>query len=299
MFVGLDVGGTFIKSALLDENGKILRRGKTPTESQSGPDRVIENIRNAIYSVIEEGTTAIGVGMPGLVDMETGIVRIPPNFKEWDEVNLKSPLEKEFKVPVYIGNDANNYGLGEWQFGAGRGYKNLVVLTLGTGVGGAIILNGRLYVGSRYAAGELGHITIVSDGPQCNCGNRGCLESFIGTQYLLHRASILLRRSFDEVRELYDLAVSGNFTAKELFREYGRYLGIALTNFVHIFDPDIIILGGGVVNSFELFKDSMTEEMGKRVMKIPGRKNVVVKGKLGDDAGILGSFYLAKKNGRV
>ncbi len=299
MIIGIDVGGTFIKSALMSLDGKIQAKGKALTEAQKGPGKVIENIKDAIRSVWTEGVTAIGIGMPGLVDMTTGIVRIPPNFKDWIEVDLKSPIENEFGVPTYIGNDANNYGLGEWQFGAGKGFNNLIVLTLGTGVGGAIILNGKLYVGSRYAAGELGHVTIVTDGPQCNCGNRGCLESFIGTHYLLHRASVLLKRNFREVRELYELAVSGNWVARELFKEYGMYLGVALTNFIHIFDPDAIILGGGVVNSFDLFKDSMFSEINKRVMKIPGRENLVLKSKLGDEAGILGSFYLARKNGRV
>ena len=299
MIIGVDVGGTYIKSALLDDNGKILKRGREKTEAHEGPLTVIKNIKSSIASVWEAGVVSIGIGMPGLVDMSTGVVRIPPNFKDWDEVNLREPIEDAFKVNVFIGNDANNYALGEWQFGAGRGYENLVVLTLGTGIGGALILNGRLYVGSLYAAAELGHMTIEIDGPQCNCGNRGCVESFIGTPYFLKRAGLLLKKNFSEVKELYDMAVNGNKLALELFKEYGRYLGVAITNYIHIFDPDVVILGGGVSNAFELFKDSMFEEIEKRVMKIPGREANVKRALLGDDAGILGSFFLAKNNGRV
>ncbi len=299
MIVGVDVGGTFIKSAILDESGAILKRGRVETNADRGPDRVIANIIKSIEYVWSDDVKAIGIGMPGLVDMETGIVRIPPNFKDWYEVNLAEAIREKFIVDVYIGNDANNYALGEWRFGAGKGYKNLIVLTLGTGIGGALILDGKLYTGSRFAAGELGHMSIEIDGPQCNCGNRGCLESFIGTNYFLRRANLLLKREFKLVEEVYNLALEGNKVAKELFNEFGRYLGVAITNYIHIFDPDVIILGGGVSKSFELFKKSMFDEIEKRVMKIPGRENLVLTATLEDDAGILGSFYLAKSHGRV
>ncbi len=299
MIVGVDVGGTFIKSAVLDESGVILKRGRVNTQADGGPDRVVNNIIKSIEYVWSIDVSSIGIGMPGLVDMDSGVVRIPPNFEGWDEVNLAEAIRRKFLVDVFVGNDANNYALGEWQFGAGRGYKNLIVLTLGTGIGGALILDGKLYTGSRFAAGELGHMTIEIDGPQCNCGNRGCLESFIGTNYFLRRANLLLRKNFALVEEVYDLALEGNKIALELFNEFGRYLGIAITNYIHIFDPDVIILGGGVSKSFDLFKESMFKEIDKRVMKIPGRENLVLTASLEDDAGILGSFYLAKNHGRV
>ncbi len=299
MIVGVDVGGTFIKSAILDESGFILKKGRVETDADGGPERVIANIVKSIECVWSAEVKAIGIGMPGLVDMETGIVRIPPNFKDWYEVNLADAIRKKFIVDVYIGNDANNYALGEWRFGAGKGYKNLIVLTLGTGIGGALILDGKLYTGSRFAAGELGHMSIEIEGPQCNCGNRGCLESFVGTNYFLRRANLLLKKDFKLVEEVYNLALEGNVVARELFDEFGRYLGVAITNYIHIFDPDVIILGGGVSKSFDLFKKSMFDEIDKRVMKIPGRKNLVLTATLEDDAGILGSFYLAKNHGRV
>ncbi len=299
MIVGVDVGGTFIKSAILDESGVILKRGRVKTDADLGPDRVISNIIRSIDYVWSPYVKAIGIGMPGLVDMKTGIVRIPPNFKDWYEVNLAEAIREKFATDVYIGNDANNYALGEWKFGAGKGYKNLIVLTLGTGIGGALILDGKLYTGSRFAAGELGHMSIEIEGPQCNCGNRGCLESFVGTNYFLRRANLLLKKDFKLVEEVYNLALEGNVVARELFDEFGRYLGVAITNYIHIFDPDVIILGGGVSKSFDLFKKSMFDEIDKRVMKIPGRKNLVLTATLEDDAGILGSFYLAKNHGRV
>lgn len=299
MIIGVDVGGTFIKSAILDESGVILKRGRVETDADGGPERVVANIVKSIEYLWSANVKSIGIGMPGLVNMETGVVRIPPNFRGWDEVNLVKAIQEKFLVDVFIGNDANNYALGEWRFGAGKGYKNLVVLTLGTGIGGALILDGKLYTGSRFAAGELGHMSIEIDGPQCNCGNRGCLESFIGTNYFLRRASLLLKKDFKLVKEVYNLALEGNEFAIALFNEFGRYLGVAIANYIHIFDPDVIILGGGVAKSFDLFKKSMFVEIEKRVMKIPGRENLVLSAHLEDDAGILGSFYLAKSHGRV
>ena len=306
--IGVDLGGTFIKAGRC-RDGEIEEFVKLPTEAENGPETVVENIRKAVERLRLDDTLAIGVGAPGMVDMENGIVRFPPNLPGWDEVSLASILSDKTGLPTYVGNDANLYALGEWRWGSGQGSKNLVVLTLGTGIGGGIIVDGRLLKGANFAAGEVGHITISMDGPFCRCGNRGCVESFLGRDYFITFASrqipkweghTLLSSDMELTPKLiYEYAVRGDGLARYLWREYGRILGIAIVNYAHLIDPEVVVLGGGLANAWEFFIDSLLTEVRSRLMSFPGRKLDIRKGELRDEAGLYGAAYLAVSEGQV
>ncbi len=282
---------------------------KVPTEAEQGLDKVVLNIARAIDELRTEDTMAVGLGAPGMVDTENGIVRYPPNLPGWDEVPLASILSQKVGLPVYVGNDANLYALGEWRWGAGKGLKNLVVLTLGTGVGGGIIIDGKLLKGANFAAGEVGHVTIEMNGPFCRCGNRGCVESFLGRGYFISFALRQIEKWADMTSlsptpeltpaEIYEAAKQGDKLSLFLWREYGRILGVAIVNYAHLIDPEVVIIGGGISNAWEFFIPSTMAEIKSRLMSFPGRKLSVKKGELGDEAGLYGAAYLAASEGQV
>ena len=306
--IGIDMGGTFLKAGRC-RNGEIEEFREIPTEAEKGPDAVVNNILRVISELALEDTVAVGIGAPGMVDTTNGIVRYPPNLPGWNEFPLGKILSEKTGLPVYVGNDANLYALGEWRWGAGQGARYLVVLTLGTGVGGGIIIDGKLLVGANFAASEVGHITISSDGPYCKCGNRGCVEAFLGRDYLVTfaRRQIQKWRGHTELSEdaeitpklLYELALKNDELALFVWREYGRMLGIAIVNYVHIIDPEIVVIGGGIANAWDLFINSTLEEVRSRLMSFPSRKLEIKKGILGNEAGIYGAAYLAMSEGNV
>ena len=306
-YIGIDVGGTFIKGGLVSK-GQLIDFQKIETEAERGPERVIQNIASLIERLKREDTEAAGVGVPGMVDMKNGIVRLPPNLPGWDEVHLTEKLEQMVSIPTFAGNDANFYAVGEWQFGAGIGADDLIVLTLGTGLGGGIISGGRLLLGANFAAGEVGHISIVPNGQQCRCGNRGCIEAYVGRDYLVERAKYLAQKWHSDrlsnkstlsPKLIAEAADEGDEAAKALWHEFGRMLGIAIVNYVHILDPELVVLGGGVVGAWNHFIDPLMAEVKARLMDFPERKLKVVKGALGDMAGIYGAAFVAMKRGAV
>jgi glucokinase len=300
---GIDIGGTRIKTGIFD-NGKIIKREVFPTGASQGPERVIGKI---VEFLKENRVERAGIGVPGLVEPKRGVVRIPPNLPGWVEVEMGRVIGEETGIPVFIGNDANIYALGEWRFGRGKGKRNLVVLTLGTGVGGGIIVNGKLLLGSTGGAAEVGHITLDPSGPLCNCGNRGCLEAYLGSKYLVDRAKALLKKfGKEEIEEskitpeyLSERAEEGDSVALALWDEYGFYLALGIVNLIHLFDPEIVILGGGVVNAFKFFSGRMRNELKRRLMHFEGRKIRIEVSKLGDDAGVYGAYYYAEREGDV
>ncbi len=306
--IGIDLGGTFIKAGRCRE-GEIEEYVEYPTEAERGPERVVSNIVKAIKELSLEDTLAVGIGAPGMVDMDSGIVRYPPNLPGWGEFPLARKIAESVGIPAYVGNDANLYALGEWRWGAGQGARYLVVLTLGTGVGGGIIVDGRLLKGANFAGGEVGHITISSDGPYCKCGSRGCVEAYLGRDYLTTLAKRQIPKwqghtALSEQHEitpklLYELAVNGDELALFLWKEYGRMLGIAIVNYVHIIDPEIVVIGGGISNAWEFFIKSALDEVRSRLMSFPSRKLEIKKGVLGNKAGIYGAAYLAMSEGVV
>ena len=271
----------------------------------------------------------VGLGAPGLIIAETGVVHFSPNFPGWTDIPLVDYVNTELAKlslsntgvahdlyarpngkyePVLkaMDNDVNAMTLGEFRHGAGVGYKNIVALTLGTGVGGGVVIDGQVYHGSQNTAGELGHTVVEPDGRYCGCGNQGCLEAYAGAKNIVERTkekieagrrTILVSTTTDEAsltpRKIAEAAQAGDELAIEVFAETGRYIGIALTSIAHILNPQIAIIGGGIAEAGEeLLFEPIRAELSKRAMDIPARMKVV-KAHLGNDAGIVGSAMLA------
>ena len=278
--VGVDLGGTNIKAALVAKKGKIIKKYETATEAKKGTKTVINNIISAINEVKFGKILAIGIGSPGPMDYKNGIITNPVNLP-FRNVPLKKILQKKFSLPVFLDNDANCFALGEAIFGAGKKYQNVVGITLGTGVGGGVIIDKKIYSGRSNAA-ELGHMTIKFDGLKARSGNHGDIEEYVSARGI--------RKIFggSDPYSISRLALAGNKKAIKTFDEIGYYFGIGLTNIIYAFDPDIIVVGGKISNSWKFFSKAMHKTVKERYFAKPCR---TVKSKL-KDAGILGAAAL-------
>ena len=367
--IGVDLGGTDIKAGLVSSVGGISCRVVLPTDVEvGGPKVVAARIAEAVRQVLvkAETTTAqaisklgktlqppssraeksdskhcghddtreiwIGLGAPGLIIAETGVVHFSPNFPGWSDIPLVDYVNAELAKlhlpktaandnsrphgnerirgwkPLLRGmdNDVNAMTLGELRHGAGVGYKNIVALTLGTGVGGGVVIDGKVYHGSQNTAGELGHTVIEPNGRYCGCGNQGCLEAYAGAKNIVERTqekietgrSTILAKAIKNgtaltPRQIAEAAHVGDKVAMEIFAETGRYIGVALTSIAHILNPQIAIIGGGIAEAGEkLLFEPIRTELSKRAMDIPARMKII-KAHLGNDAGIVGAAMLA------
>jgi len=309
VLLGLDLGGTNIKGVLLDAGTlKPVHRTQVSTVARRGARAVIGTMAATVGKLMEWAAAnkmtvrSIGIGSAGLVDK--GTVRNSPNLPGWQgAVPLERLLKKELrglKVPLAIDNDANCFVLAEALCGAARGYGNVVGLTLGTGVGGGLVLDGMLYRGSTGGAGELGHATIKYDGPRCLCGNYGCLEAMVGAGAILDRYRIRNPKSKTQnpkitVAEISDRAKKGEPAAVNALAETGTMLGAALANFVNIFNPRAIVIGGGVAQAGKYILDPAVKEMKKRAMPYNVLGVAVKAAKLGPWAGAIGAALLKDK----
>jgi glucokinase len=257
------------------------------TPQPATPTAVLDAMALAIASVdSEHKAIAIGVGTPGPVDASGRIAKVAINLAGWREVPLADWLEQKTGLPTILGNDANCAGLGEAWLGAGREFRNLILLTLGTGVGGAIILDGNLFLGHRGAAGELGLITLNADGPECNSGNQGSLEQYLSIGAIRRRTGL-------EPEELGKLAKAGDSQALEFWQSYGRDLGIGLTSLIYVLTPEAIAIGGGVSASAEFFFPAAIAEIERRVLPSSRTGLQLLTAKLGNQAGMVGAAKLA------
>jgi glucokinase len=297
--IGVDLGGTHVRAAAVDAEGRIGRRVKKATEVHKGGNAVLSNIFSAVQEIRTEGPAvdAVGFGIPGPMDLNEGVVLSAPNIPFWKDFPIASVFEKELAVPVFIENDANAAALGEHWKGAGKGFQNMVCLTLGTGIGGGIIVDGRIVHGAEGSAAEAGHMVIHPDGPECNCGSRGCLETYCSATAIEKRA-----RAVDGLRGLttetiYRLALKGETAARELLEEAGTYLGIGLANLVNLLNPEAIVIGGGVAGAWDILIPPAEREMKVRAFKRPAERVRLLKAGLGDDAGILGAARTALEGG--
>ena len=295
--IGIDLGATRLKLAVVDEKGKCSYRREVDTLFASDRAALIDSIASNVKDIIKTSGIAkrsilgVGIGVPGPVDSKRGIVRYFPNIKGWEQVPLKSILEKKLRLKVALDNDVNAMTLGEYKFGAGKGAENLICITLGTGVGGGIIINGEIYRGSTMCAGEIGHIPINEKGPKCNCGGIACLERYIGNRYILYRSKRVFGK--DVALERLDvLAAKGNKKAIGIWEDVGRKLAVALTGVVNLFNPDIIVIGGGVSKAGEFIFGPLRRELRARAMRDQARHVKIIRAKLGDNAGIIGSSLL-------
>ncbi|MFH1440279.1 MAG: ROK family protein [Candidatus Woesearchaeota archaeon] len=259
--IGVDIGGTYIKAGIVDNKGKIYEQAKSLTEAKKGRDRVVENIIDVIKKLFSENIKGIGVGVPGIVHKDEGIIGNTPNLP-LHSVALREILKKHFKKKVKLENDANCFGLSEARFGNGKKLNNVLCLTLGTGIGSAMIIKGKLYHGSGNAP-ELGHTTIHFKGPKCKCGNFGCAEEYVSTRGLLKTAKSYGLKLKDTV-DIYLAAERNNRKAIKTFEEYGTLLGVVLSNFMDSYGPDLIVLGGQITGSWRFFHKNMSRELNKR-----------------------------------
>lgn len=309
--IGIDVGGTNVKIALVDEKGKIKYSNSVPTRAEMGYEYTVNNIKQAIYDLLKEtklepkNIEGIGFGFPGQVDYKSGIVRLAPNIPGWVDVPIAKLIEDEFHIPTRVDNDVRCAALGELNFGAGKGCENLICITVGTGIGSGLIVNGKLVRGASNAAGEIGHIKLqMNDGPICGCGDTGCLEAFASGPSIVAMAEDYIRggksTKFREMANsnqitpyiVCEAAKAGDPVAKRIFTIMGEYIGIGMASVVNLLNPEKIIVGGGVADAGEILMTPLKETLKKRAMKIAGEAVEVVPAQLGNTAGVIGASLL-------
>ncbi len=309
-FLTADIGGTQIRAALCDASGRIHHRAHTLTYAREGRDAVIRRIQETLTQALGglplHQVRGIGVVAPGPLDPQTGVIVFAPNLPGWENVPLRQILRDYFGLPVSVGNDANLAALGEHRFGAGRGVQNLIYITVSTGIGGGVIADGRMLLGARGFAAEVGHHTIEADGRQCNCGNIGCLETLasgpaiarMAREAIAEGAASLLREmvngQLDQItsRLVYEAALQNDALAIETLRRAGRYLGIGIVNLLHLFNPEMIIIGGSVAKAGDFLFVPMWEVIRARSHPIYWEQLRIVPPELGDDVGLLGALAL-------
>lgn len=285
--LGIDLGGSAIKLGRFRHDGNCLQALTVPTPQPATPDAVLTAIVEAIAQVDPERQAgAIGVGTPGPTDATGRIARIAINLPGWHDIPLADWLEAKTGCPTAIANDANCAGLGEAWLGAGRWYRHLILLTLGTGVGGAIILDGRLFTGHHGAAGELGLMTLNPDGPVCKSGNRGSLEQYASVQAIRRRTGL-------EPDQLSALAAAGDAKALAFWHAYGRDLGTGLASLIYVLTPEAIVIGGGISASADLFFPAVLAEIEQRVLPSSRSGLQLLRAELGNQAGMVGAARLA------
>jgi glucokinase len=309
-YLGIDIGGTNIKLALVSSTGRVVQRGIIETDGDQGPRGAMRRIHTAVRSFAGAGVnlTAAGMGCAGLVDVDKGVLLTSPNLPKWKNTPLARIAARELGVQTYVDNDVNVAAYGEYMCGSGRGHRNLICITLGTGVGGGIIIDGKLLRGTANFAGEIGHMSINLEGPRCKCGNRGCLEAYIGKNALVRstraklkskRGSVLGKLSHRQLRALtpkmiYHAAQRGDRVAKEVLNDAATYLGSAVASLVNIFNPDVIAFGGGVSGAFDFMKPRLEKVVTSRAFEAPASMVKLCRSQLGNDASTVGAALLAR-----
>ncbi len=309
--IGVDLGGTNLRSSLLNPEGDVLDRHKEATQAAEGwksvVARLVQSIRKQADIAESKGleVAGVGVGAPGVIQVEQGIVVKSPNFPDWNNLPLKRLLQEKINLPVFIENDANAAALGEQWRGAGKNIRSMILMTLGTGVGGGIILDNTIWHGADGMAGEIGHMTIIPDGRRCSCGNVGCLETYASARGIVqsYREAFepSVRKTSQKLEhitseDVYEAAKGGSEIARVVMKDMGRKLGIGIANLINIFNPELIVIGGGVKEAWHLFIDSAREEMMRRAFEVPAKRTQILPSLLGDDAGMIGAAAVAFRN---
>jgi len=306
--IGIDLGGTFIKGGVIDLKGKVLVSTSIETRADGGPSHVLGRMAELSREVTRAGRIAwdqvkcVGVGTPGPLSRAKGIVYTAPNLPGWENVPVVRTLKRKLQKPVFLENDANAAGYAENWVGAGRGASSMILLTLGTGIGGGVVLDGDVWHGRDDAAGELGHMSINFDGPRCNCGSYGCIEAYASAPATVRRAldgieqgkrtslkKLLEKNGEITAKDIYVAAVGGDKFALQTIQATGKLLGIAVSNFVNIFNPELVVLFGGLAGAGDTLFDPVRDEVRKRALKPAADTVKVVPAKLGGNAGIIGA----------
>lgn len=313
LVVGVDLGGTKVATVVARSDAAIVSRVTRPTEPERGVDAVVATIIDSVREAVAEAgaklddVAGVGVGSPGPLNPETGVVVFAPNLK-WHDVPLVALMRQALGVPVYLENDANLAALGEARYGAGRGSKNMIYITVSTGIGGGLILGGEIYSGSSFVAGEVGHMIITDEdgSPQCGCGNHGCLEALASGPAIARMARELIRHGeetmiLDLVHGNIELvtsevvgraALAGDAAAIAILGKAADYLGIGIANLVNILNPDTVVIGGGVSRVGEILLKPVREVVAERALRPAFEAVRIVQAELGPDAGVVGAVSL-------
>ena len=299
--VGVDLGGTNLRVAAVGSDGVILERVSLPAVYDCGPERVVEDIVRVIDSVRRPlgaaGLHGVGIGIPGFVDFDEGVVIEAANLPGFQGFPIREEIQRHLGTPIILENDANAAALGEMWMGAGRDVRDLILLTLGTGIGGGILIDGKILHGFRGMAAEIGHMTVFPDGNPCGCGNCGCLEKHASATAIAAMGRMMYLGSDVTAARVYQLAKEGNERAKLVFESMGKALGIALANLMTIFNFPLYLLSGGPLPAWDFFAPAMFYEIGKRSFSYKRSGARVEKALLGGDAGLLGAAYLPFQRG--
>jgi glucokinase len=306
--VGIDVGGTNIRMALVDAAGAIRGIIKQPTYAGRAMEQIIGDIAQGVGTIVNthrrsgEQVCGIGLGMPGFLSLQTGVIHSSPNLPTARETPAASFLTELTGLPVFLENDANAAAIGEHWAGAGQGVRNLLCVTLGTGVGSGFIFNHRIWHGSNDLAGELGHTVLFPDGLSCRCGRKGCLEAYVSATGIVARTDSALREgrhsSLGDFRTsdnplssqtVYEHAEKGDRLARDIYEETGRYLGIALANVLNLLDLEMIIIGGRVARAGDLLLRPTIHEVNKTALRAAYHPVHILQTRLGDHAGVIGA----------
>lgn len=308
--LGIDCGGTNLKMAIVEQSGRIVQSKSESIEFKDDPQAVKKVIISKIKKFVRQSKAgkfhAIGMGIAGDVDQKQGLVRFSPNMG-WRNVSLKEELYKEFKVPFLIENDANCAAWGAYCLDADRNCENLICLTLGTGIGGGIVIHKKLYRGSSGSAGELGHMSIQYNGRPCKCGSFGCIESMVGARGIIASAEEALRKGLAPILKkllerspkkeldpklIADAAEQGDEFCQHLWNETGERFGAALSNLINIFNPDRIVLSGGVSKAWPLFRETTLHTIGVRAFASAAQKVIITVSEYEERLGVVGAALL-------
>lgn len=307
--LGIDLGGTKILAALVTREGRIVSQDYIPTKAKSGPEAVIERMLQVTNRVVKLGGVKISdlagtsLAIAGLIDTCRGIVTTSPNLPGWKDIPLRDEIAHKLGIATYLVNDADAAALGENQFGAGQGTKHMVYITVSTGIGGGIIINGELYSGANGCAGEFGHMTIDPDGPECACGRKGCWEALASGSAVAREAKRRLKTGKESLlnrlapraisaKMVGEAANKGDRLALDVITTAGQYLGIGLANIINIFNPEMIVIGGGVSNLGELLLNPAREVVRQRAFDLPLSTVRIMRSQIGAAAGALGAAAL-------
>jgi glucokinase len=313
LVLAIDLGGTKIIAAVISRQGQVMARESYLTSAGEGPQLVIDRIFSAIDHLLGVSNLApvhlhsISIAAAGAIDFGQGVVTSSPNLPGWHDVLLRDMVNGKYQVKTFLVNDASAAALGEHEFGAGRGIDNLIYLTVSTGIGGGIIIDGRLYLGPSGSAGEMGHMTIDVNGPKCSCGNIGCLEMLASGTAIAREAikrikggessilSEMLGGRIENItaEEIGVAAQGGDSLATEVISQAASYLGVGMVNLVNIFNPEMIIVGGGVAQMGDLLLAPARRVVEARAFRLPAQAARIVPAQLGDEAGVLGAAVFA------
>ncbi|WP_077614053.1 ROK family protein [Caenibacillus caldisaponilyticus] len=299
--VGIDIGGTKTAIALVKENGDIVESAVIPTEADIAPDLMIDKMIAVLNDILRKaGVTAkdvagIGIGAPGVIDLAKGEFTFAPNLP-WRDVPIVARFSEAFPVPVRLGNDANVAALAEKWLGAARECDHFIYITISTGIGGGIYLNGKLYTGSRGNAGEIGHIVVEHNGRTCGCGQKGCFEAVASGTAIAKIGSELAGRPLS-TKEVFDLYFAGDPVIKPFVEDVFNKIGAGCTSLINLFEPEMIVLGGGVTNVGTPLFDAVKRYVSEHAISPAGRATAIVPSQLSQNTGVIGAAALILKNG--